>query len=108
MTEATAPEGQAPQETLSEDPIEVIGEAAAAEAPAEPTPAPPAPTGLKAQALQVALKGFMKLPPPAQQGVMKGAMKVGPVIAKVAPYRNQVLAATGTLVVLRKVRNRGR
>jgi hypothetical protein len=39
---------------------------------------------------------------------MKGAMKVGPVIAKAGPYKNKILAGTGAVVVLRKLRRRGR
>ena len=104
MTEADA----APEDALSEEAIEVVAEQTAADIAKDSATPPPAPTGIKAQAMQVALKGFMKLPPPAQQGVMKGAMAIGPVIAKVGPYKNKVLAGTGALVVLKKVRSRGR
>ncbi|HVU71488.1 MAG TPA: hypothetical protein VHE83_00870 [Mycobacteriales bacterium] len=118
MTEATAPkdsaiedsapEESAPADLLSEEAIEEVAEKTAADVAHDAATPPPAPTGIKAQAMQVALKGFMKLPPPAQQGVMKGAMTVGPVIAKAAPHMKKVLAGTGALVVLRKVRHRGK
>jgi hypothetical protein len=101
-------EAEAHEQALSEDAIAEVAEQTAADVAHDAAVPPPAPTGLKAQAMQVALKGFMKLPPPAQQGVMKGAMKVGPVIAKAGPYKNKILAGTGAVVVLRKLRRRGR
>ena len=115
MTEAaqdavqdSEPADDAFEDVMSEESIEAVAEETAADIANDSATPAPAPTGIKAQAMQVALKGFMKLPPPAQQGLMKGVMAVAPVITKAVEHKNKVLAGTGALVVLRKVRHRGK
>ncbi|MCU1592857.1 MAG: hypothetical protein JWO12_249 [Frankiales bacterium] len=68
--------------------------------------AAPAPTGLKAKASAVGLKVYLASPPKAQTAMLNGFMKAQPVVAKARPHGQKILAGTGTLLVLRKLKNR--
>lgn len=72
------------------------------------TPPAPAPTGLKAQANDLGLKLYLKSPPPAQNAMLKGFLKAQPVIAKVKPHAKKIAGGAVGIVLLRKLKNRGR
>jgi hypothetical protein len=71
----------------------------------EPTPV--APTGLKKKAMEVGLKLYLKLPPPAQQKTITVMMKVVPPVQRVAPHAKKIIAGTVAVAVVRTVRRRG-
>ena len=75
-------------------------------APADAAPAKP--TGLKAMASDVGLKVYLKAPPPAQNAMLQGFTKAQPVVAKVSPHAKQIVGAGLGLLLLRKLRRRGR
>ncbi|MCW2601586.1 MAG: hypothetical protein JWM02_3415 [Frankiales bacterium] len=66
------------------------------------------PTGLKAKASDVGLKVYLKSPPKAQNAMLQGFMKAQPVVAKVAPHGKKILGAGVGVLLLRKLRHRGR
>lgn len=68
----------------------------------------PAPTGLQAKANELGLKLYLKSPPPVQNAMLQGFTKAQPVIAKVTPHAKQILGGGVGVVVLRRLRNRGK
>jgi hypothetical protein len=66
------------------------------------------PTGLKAKASDVGLKVYLKAPPPAQNAMLQGFLKAQPVVAKVSPHAKKIVGGGVGLLVVRRLRNRGR
>ena len=66
------------------------------------------PTGLKAMASDVGLKVYLKAPPPAQNAMLQGFTRAQPVVAKVSPHTKKILGGGLAVLVLRKLRHRGR
>lgn len=66
------------------------------------------PTGLKAKASDVGLKVYLKAPPPAQNAMLQGFTKAQPVVAKVSPHASKILGGGLAVLLLRKLRHRGR
>jgi hypothetical protein len=73
-----------------------------------PSDAVATPTGLKAKASDIGLKVYLKAPPPAQNAMLQGFMKAQPVVAKVSPHRKKILGGAVGVLLLRKLRRRGR
>ena len=68
----------------------------------------PKPSGLKAKASDVGLKVYLKAPPPAQDAMLKGFTKAQPVVAKLSPHAKKILGGGAAVVLLRKLRHRGK
>ena len=73
-----------------------------------PTDATAKPTGLKAMAGDVALKAYLKAPPPAQNAMLQGYTKAQPVVAKLSPHAKQILGGGLGVLLLRRLRHRKR
>ncbi len=73
-----------------------------------PADAAAKPTGLKAMTSDVALKAYLKAPPRAQNAMLQGYTKAQPIVAKVAPHAKQLLGGGLGVLVLRRLRRRGR
>lgn len=74
-----------------------------------PVEAPVAkPSGLKAKAGEVGLKVYLKAPPPAQNAMLKGYTKAQPVVAKVSPHAKKIVGGGIAVLVLRRLKHRGR
>ena len=66
------------------------------------------PTGLKAKAGEVGLKVYLKAPPPAQNAMLQGYTKAQPVVAKVSPHAKKIVGGGLAVLVLRRLKHRGR
>lgn len=73
-----------------------------------PVDAATAPSGLKAKAADVGLKAYLKAPPPVQNAMLTGYTKAQPVVAKVSPHAKKLLGGGLAIVVVRKLRHRGK
>lgn len=66
------------------------------------------PSGVKAKAADVGLKAYLKAPPPVQNAMLQGYTKAQPVVAKVSPHAKKLLAGGLAIVLVRRLRRRGR
>lgn len=71
-------------------------------------PATTTPSGLKAKAADIGMQAYLKAPPPVQNAMLQGYTKAQPVVAKVSPHAKKLLGGGLALVVVRKLRHRGK